>query len=283
MPLEMQLMRRLGASVTAAGLLAVLAGCGRVDTAAPQAPVAQAQTQPTAAAEATMAPLPTVVVEGTPAQPIPTVSLAPVVDEPDPASPDLGPAPAAGQVQLSADFAASGDLSAWTFADLKQDPAGPPAWSVKDGKLVVPYNVSSGEQFNDLLAVTGPANSPSYSFQATALARSSSILGIVVAYADPANFVAVTLADAASPNGKGLELVQYVNGQRTVLQGSSALLEARRWYTFDVQVKGSQIAVSVDGAPVLSGTASGALGQKVGLYGGSEGGAVFSNARLILN
>jgi hypothetical protein len=280
MPLELHLMRRLGASLTAAGLLAALAGCGRVDTAAaPQAPAAQAQ--PTAAA--TMAPLPTVVVEGTPAQPIPTVSLAPVVDEPDPASPDLGPAPAAGEVQLSADFAASDDLSAWAFADLKQDPAGPPAWSVREGRLLVPYNISSGEQFNDLMAVTGPANSPSYRFQATALSRNSSILGVVVAYADPANFVAVTLADAASPNGKGLELVQYVDGQRTVLESASTLLEPRRWYSFDVQVKGSQIAVSLDGAPVLSGTASGALGQKVGLYGGSEGGAVFSNARLILN
>lgn len=282
MPLDLQLMRRLGASVAAAGLLTALAGCGRVDTAAaPQAPAAQAQ--PTSAPEATAKPLPTVVVAGTPAQPIPTISVPTVAVQPDPASPELGPAPAAGEVQLSADFGASADLSAWTFADLKQDPAGPPAWSVKGGRLLVPYNISSGEQFNDVLAVTGPARTASYRFQATALARSSSILGVVVAYADPANFVAVTLADAASPNGKGLELVQYVDGKRTVLQNAAALLETGRWYSFDVQVKGSQIAVSVDGKPALSGSASGALGQQVGLYGGSEGGAVFSNARLILN
>ena len=281
MPLELRRMRRLGASIVAAGLLTALAGCGRADTAAPQAPVAAAPA--TAVAQATPVPLPTVVVEGTPAKPVPTISLPTVAAEADPASPDLGPAPAAAQVQLSADFAASNDLSPWTFADLKQDPAGPPAWSVKDGKLTVPFNVSSGEQFNDVLAVTGPANAPSYRFQATALARNSSIVGVIVAYTDSANFVAATLADASSPNGKGLELVQYANGQRTVLQSASTLLEARRWYTFDVQVKGSQIAVSVDGKPVLTGTASGALGQKVGLYGASEGGAVFSNARLILN
>lgn len=282
MPLELQLMRRIGASLAAAGLLTALAGCGRVDTAAaPQAPAAQAQ--PSAAAEATSAPLPTIVVEGTPVKPVPTISLPTVAAQPDPASPELGPAPAAGEVQLSADFAASADLSDWAFADLKQDPAGPPAWSVKDGRLLVPYNISSGEQFNDVLAVTGPVRAPSYRFQATALARNSSIMGVIVAYADPANFVAVTLADSASPNGKGLELVQYVNGQRSVLQSAGSLLETRRWYSFDVQVAGSQIAVSVDGKPALAGSASGALGQKVGLYGGSEGGAVFSNARLILN
>lgn len=279
-----RLMQRLSGALAASTLLLVLNGCGQVapvtGSAAPQGAAALAPTSGSAA-EPADAPLPTVVVEGEPAAPIPTISAGGSTLPPVPPEPAAAPS-LAGDVQFDTDFGSSSDLSAWRFADTLQDPAGAPEWTVEGGRLQVPFNVISDQRFNDVLAITGPAQGPDYTFEAVGLARTSSILGVVVGYTDPANYVALLLADDTSPNSKALQLVQVVNGEKNVLASGAQLLQTNSWYNFQVQVVGTEITASLNGSQVLTGTASAPLGQQVGLYGSSEGGAFFSSVRLTL-
>jgi hypothetical protein len=271
--------RRLACALGAAALLAALAGCGRVETAA--GPLAPASQDPSAVpGQPSATPFPTVVVVGEAPEAVPTVAVEAADAPPVPPSPELGPAPASG-AQFVADFA-SGGLSAWRFADVHDNPAGAPPWVVREGRLAVPYNVLAGEVGDDLLAITGPAEGPDYRFEATALARASSIVGVVAGYRDPGNFVALLLADESSPNARGLQLVQRVGGVSTVLASAPDLLQANRWYTLAIEVKGTTVSATLDDAPALSATAGAPLGSEVGLYGGQEGGAIFGSARLSL-
>ena len=108
------------------------------------------------------------------------------------------------------------------------------------------------------------------------------MIGVVVSYTDANNYVAFLLADDSPPNGKsGLQLVQRVNGDTKVLaQQATTLLQAGRWYSFAVDVTGSQIKASLDGKQVFDAAAVAPLGQQAGLYASFEGAAYFSNARL---
>jgi hypothetical protein len=215
---------------------------------------------------------------------VPTLERSDAPALPLPKSPALAPAIAAGQVQFSADFAASADLSAWSFADINKDPAGVTEWVVLEGKLLAPENRMASEPIgDDTIALTGPAQGPNYSFEATALSQASTILGLVVGYTDADNYVALLLADASAVNGKGLQLVQRVNGQTSVLASvESELLQPKRWYTMQVEVRGTQVRASMNGKQLFDVAASAPLGQQVGLYAGGEGGSLFGSARLTL-
>lgn len=279
-----RLIQRLSGAGAFAALLLVLNACGRADTAAPVVPQAVAPTSaPAVAAQADPTDLPTVVVAGAAAPEVPTIVVPQETAIPVPAGPALAPALSGGTVQVAADFAASSDLSAWKFGQIFDDEtSSAPAWSVKDGKLVAPRNDNGMSTYNDTLALTTPAQGANYSFETNALARYNSMIGVVVGYTDANNYVAFLLADNSPPNGQpGLQLVQHVNGQTTVLaEQKNALLQAGRWYAFGVQVTGTQITATLDGKQVFNATANAPLGQQAGLYASFEGAAYFSAARL---
>lgn len=282
MTAQSRIARRLGGAGALAALVIALGACGRVEP--PQTGAQAAPAAPTAVVESTPPPaLPTVVVSNAPTpQPIPTLPATNNTPVPVPASPNLDPVVSGDTVQIAAEFESSSDLSGWSFAQIYDDPVQAPTWSVEGGNLVAPRNELSGRQFNDVLATTGPAQGPNYTFEATGLSRYNSVIGIVVGYTDPNNYVALLLADSSTPNNKpGLQLVQRVNGETTVLgEQATTLLQTGSWYTFRAEVAGNQITAFLNGKQVFTATANGKLGLNVGTYAGFEGEALFSTARL---
>jgi|GEM_PF-2007016 hypothetical protein len=278
----MQLMQRLGSVGALAAFAIALNGCGRVDTAQTGS-VAQAAA-PTAAVVQDYPELPTVQVVPQPTPvPLPTLPPSNSGSIAIPAAPAMAPAVSGDTVQFEVDYSSSTDVSMWNFTQVFEDPVSPPAWTIDEGALLAPINDNTLIPFNDTIAYSGPAQSANYSFETTAIARYSSVLGAVVGYSDQKNFVALllTAADGAPNSQPGLQLVQYIDGTpKTLAYDKNITLQSGSWYALRVDVNGNQIKASVNDKQVFDVTASGELGRHVGLYAYFQGSTYFSTARL---
>jgi hypothetical protein len=216
-------------------------------------------------------PLPSNSPDGPTPTPIPTVALP------------AAPATLADDTALASYDFDSGNLAGWQFGQIIPDPISPPAWTVEDGHLKAPLNDMTNALFNDTLAVA-PAVPGATAAEVSALTRWDKV-GLVMGYQDDNNYVALVLnaADTTGYNTPGLVLVQEVDGQRTTLaQDATIIAEANRWYTLRLELDGATVRASVDGTPQLTAELAAPLaGERVGVYGASEGLALFDNLRVI--
>lgn len=229
---------------------------------------------------------PAVIVPGTPiAEPgdFPTVA----VPETDPLSrnkPAAQPA-LANETVLGTFTFESEDLTHWDFGQIVADVIDPAPWYVEDGHLRAPINQDSFDLFNDSLALAPLLVSGNYAIEASGVVRFNSKLGLVIGYQDDDNHVSLVFntANAAGYDRSGLALVQTVDGERTVLAVDETMVaQDNVWYRLRLDIEGTTVYASIDNAPLLEGELVAPLaGERVGVYGGHEGGAYLDDIRVV--
>lgn len=220
--------------------------------------------------------------------PLPTPE--PMEIEPVPTATPIGAAPqpaavlSSDQVAFEAAFDSADVLDGWDFGQIFRDPVNPPAWQIRDDRLVAPDNtIRSMYLFNDTLAVSPATLSGDGSVEVNTLTGTASQVGLVANYSDDQNFVAMILAATNAPGGARLEIVEFVAGQPNVLAEDTDLaLEYDRWYSLSLATQGNTLRATVDGKTLLTTTLSEQPDDnRVGVYAGSEGYAYFDNLRLV--
>lgn len=226
-------------------------------------------------------PMPEIVVSGSPvptAEPLPT-----------PVSP---PSLAADETIVYANDFHSDDVSDWEYAQIFNDPMPAPAWMVRNNQyvteaLMAPENRDAMTIFNDMIALPPTALAGDGAVETDVWAGTAPQAGLVLGYADNQNYIALIFGttDARTREGisSGLMLVQVENGERTILaHDTKTVMEKERWYHLRLEHAGNTISASVDdGEPLTATLSRGLVGQKAGLYAGSEGFVYFDNVRVV--
>lgn len=174
-------------------------------------------------------------------------------------------------------------LNGWSFGQIFPDPIKASAWTISDGHLTAPDNGISTQPFNDTLAIAPTTLSGDGTIEASAFAGTASKIGLLVAYTNDQNYIALILSSDDAPDHGGLKLVRVLNGESSVIaQDTKTKLQRNRWYSLQLVVKGNQLTANIDGTPMLTGTSPIATsGLHIGLYAGSEGYAFFDNVRVL--
>ncbi len=211
--------------------------------------------------------------------PNPTVVFPTV--EPLPPAPDLDPVLANEQEIAFFDFA-TGDLRDWTFGQITPDPAGVVAWEIADGTLVAPYNDLTMYILNDVLAIAPTALAGAGAVEAQVALNLNTHAGLLLGHADDQNYVVAMFGSADAPRYPGITLMQVVAGQATVLARDPDFTIDKSWHTLRLEQDGTTVTMLLDGNVVATGTrASPLIGNGVGAYAGSDGGALFDNMRIV--
>jgi len=176
------------------------------------------------------------------------------------------------------------ELKNWEFNQIYRDPVSPPAWGVKNGQLISPDNASATNSFNDLLALPSTTLAQNGAIEVSAMAGNATKVGLLLGYQDNQNYVALIFGSQYAPRWKGLQIVQFVHGEPTVLaQNPETLLQQDRWYRLRMSLEGPKVTATVDDQTSLTAVlnAAPATNAKLGLYAGSEGFAFFDYLRII--
>jgi hypothetical protein len=199
-----------------------------------------------------------------------------------PAAPELAPASAGLSVKAVESFDKT-DLSGWTFGQIYQDPIAAGQWSIRKGQIVAPDNSDSTQAFNDTIAAAPASLQSNGSVEASVYAGTASKVGLIVGYQDDQNYTALIFRAKEAPGRSGLEIVRVSKGTPKVLaKDTNTVLEHGRWYHLSISVVGQQIAAAVDdGTPLTAQLPESPIGQRAGLYAGSEGFAFFDNFRVL--
>ncbi len=219
-----------------------------------------------------------------------------MLDEgPVPTAAPIPPAPQPATLSDSAqtialeDFSSSAALEGWSFAQIEEEPMEAPAWEVRETDtvqqmLVAPDNSAAFNFANDTMAIAPETLAGDGEVTVSARTSSASKMGLVLGYQNPDNFVALVFGaeSAVGMSGKGVNLVQVVDGKATVLAfNENVVMEPDRWYTLRLDVAGNEISASVDGGKPLTFTLTTPLaGSSVGVYAGFEGFVFFDNMRI---
>lgn len=196
-----------------------------------------------------------------------------------PPVPVYAPAPeSGGTVLLQEDFSGVGALAAWESKFLMEDPGNMATWALHLDALRLKLG-GGGMQWVGMVDVVGQ-DWGDYVYSVDMLSYGAQEIGAVVRYGEGGFYRFRFLSD--EHKGTPTRLLELVQGDRVVVlaQSDGPGFDFMRWYNVQFVVRGSELAVYLDGQ-LLFQAADGTLSQgRVGVYGLASGDAYFDNVRV---
>lgn len=197
-----------------------------------------------------------------------------------PPAPSYQPIPqAGGELLFAEDFSGEGVLAAWEDRFLRFDPGNMATWQQRQEALFLNMG-AGGMQIVGMVAVAGEAAWTDIVYNVDLFPVGNLEVGAVFRYQDEGFYRFRLLSHERGVEGTRL-LERVTEDEVVVLDRSDGPgYQPGRWYNVQIAAAGPQIAVYLDGQPVLEATDDVLTNGRVGAYALSLGDVYFDNIRV---
>lgn len=196
-----------------------------------------------------------------------------------PPAPRYPAIPEAGErVLFQDDFSSGGALSAWQEHAYPRDPGNMAFWELDQQALHL--NLGAGSLSTIAMVQVAGQSYDNFVYSVDIYPQDNQEVGAVFRYQNDSYYRFRFLSGEHS--GVPTRLLERVDGgQAVVLAAAEGRgFQPGQWYNVQIVARGSQIAVYLDGQPILQATDSQLARGQVGVFGLSLGNAYFDNVRV---